>query len=484
MSFLAKKSFLIPTVAFLGCTIVGFIFFKIATRPDSSILTARHTTTAPFADSITVAPGTPLFFTWGVTPSPRAKAIARGATGEAERYGDTYAQTRALMTQLTDDLREVGLSLRDVVAVRANLVADPDLDMAGWDRAFGEFFGNAANPHRPARTTIGISRLFIRDYLAEVEFVAAVPAGRGPFTAGSRFERLHGRLNRAETNPNVKTYGRPAWPLATGKAIAPATALYFQSAMFPEPMMPRMLTMSLNMRMFRGDMSTQAESIFNQSMAALRDAGLTAANSIFTRNILYPDPKQNGFLDFSSFNAVYHQHYNNADNPNRVARTIMSSPGYARQGQLMTMETYAAYAGDQTARFTAADGSPVPLVAYGLSAERDHASGVATSGTAALTFVSGLIAPARGTMTEEAEAVFALARERLAAYGTTFDHVAQLRAYLNVGTRAPSIAEFQRVYAAAFPGPHKPALTILPVAALASDAQVEVEIITAHLPSP
>lgn len=481
MSASAKKFSLTVPAVFAVCTVAGFIFFKLNARAPG-VITARGGASTLFSDSVTVAPGTPLFFTWGVTPSPRAKALARGETDEAARYGDTYAQTRALMTQLTDDLREVGLSLRDVVAVRANLVADPELDMAGWNKAFGEFFGHATNPHKPARTTIGISRLFIKDYLAEVEFVAAVPPGRGPFTVGSRYERMYQRLRRVETNPNAYTYGRPTWPLATGKAIAPNTALYFQSAMFPEPMMPRMLTLPLNMRMFKGDMTGQAESVFKQSMAALKDAGLRPEHSIFTRNILYPDPKQGGYLDFTSFNDVYHKYYNNAENPNRVARTIMSAPGYAKQGQLMTMETYSAYEGDQSKRFMAADGSPLALVAYGLGDGATQASGVSTSPAAALTWVSGLIAEERGSMQAEAEAVFALAQERLAAYGATFEHVVQLRAYVVTGGNAALAAEFQKVYLAAFPGSHKPALTILPVNALANGALAEVEFLTATLP--
>lgn len=481
MSASAKKLPLVTAAVFIACSVAGYVFFKLNARAPA-VITAHGGETTPYSASVTVAPGTPLFFTWGVTPSPRAKAIARGETAPEQRYGDTYAQTRALMTQLTDDLREVGLTLRDVVAVRANLVADPELDMDGWNRAFGEFFGNATNPSKPARTTIGISRLFIHDYLAEVEFVAAVPPGRGPFTAGSRYERMYKRLGRVETNPNVYTYGRPTWPLATGKATAPDTALYFQSAMFPEPMMPRMLTMPLNMRMFRGDMTAQAESIFKQSMAALKDAGLKPENSLFTRNILYPDPKQGGYLDFTSFNDVYHHYYNNQENPNRVARTIMSAPGYARQGQLMTMETYAAYSGDQSKRFTAEDGTALPLVAYGLGDGVDQASGVATSPSAALTWVSGIIAPERGSMKEEAEAVFALATERIAAYGATLDNVAQVRAYLAISGNVAQAAEFQKVYAAAFSGAHKPALTILPVSALADGALAEVEFLTAHLP--
>src|SRR3954469_8226242 len=192
----ASKPLLVGAGVAVGLCLAAFAMLKVGSKPNGA-LTPRPGSSPYFADSVTVKPGTPLFFTWGVTPSPRAKAIGRGETkNEAERYGDTYAQARALMTQLTEDLREAGLSLRDVIAVRANLVAEPELDMEGWNRAFKEFFGNATNPHKPARTTIGISRLFPPDYRAEVEFVAAIPADRGPFAKGSRFERIYDRLHR------------------------------------------------------------------------------------------------------------------------------------------------------------------------------------------------------------------------------------------------------------------------------------------------
>ncbi len=479
----STKTALVTLAVAAGLTFAAFLLFLNASRPPAS-LTVRKGASPYFADSVTVAPGSALFFTWGVTPSPRAKAIARGETGEpGSRYGDTYAQARALMTQLTEDLREVGLSLRDVVAVRANIVAEPVLDMDGWNRAFAEFFGNASNPHQPARTTIGISRLFHPDYLVEVEFVAVFPPGRGPFTTGSRFERLYERFDRAETNPRVRSYGRPTWALSTGKAIAGGSALYFQSAQFPDPMMPNMATMPLRMRMYRGDVATQAEAIFKKQVAALQEAGLSPADAFFSRNILYPDPKNGGRMDFAGFNAAYHQIYNKADNPNRLARTVMSAPGYVQQGQLLTIETYAVFAGDVAARFTKEDGSKVPLLAFRSDPKANAASGVATSPEAALTFVSGLIASERGPMKQEATEVFELAKARLAAADATLDNVVQLRAYVVAGANGVLAAsEFEAVYNATFNGDHKPALTILPARALANDAKVEVELLAATLP--
>jgi enamine deaminase RidA (YjgF/YER057c/UK114 family) len=484
MNAVAKKSFLVGTAVFAGFVALVAVLFFVATRPNPA-LTARGATPGKmFVDSVTVAPGTGLFFTWGVTPSPRAKALARGeAHTEAERYGDTYAQARALMTQLTEDLREAGLTLRDVVAVRANLVAEPELDMAGWNKAFGEFFGTATNPHRPARTTLGISRLFHPDYRAEVEFIAAIPPGRGPFAVGSRFERMYDRLHRAETNDRVRSYGRPTWALSTGKAIAPGTALYFQSAIFPDPMIPGMAAMPLKMRMYKGDVGTQAEAIFKKQVAALTEAGLTPADAFFSRNILYPDPKNGGSLDFGAFNKAYSAIYNNPDNPNRLARTVMSAPGYVMQGQLLSIETYAAYPGDTSKLFVGESGKAVATKAFRSDAKAIASSGVATSPAAALTFVSGIIAAERGDMKTEAKAVMELAKARLVAAGVGFDDVVQVRAYLANGSDViGGVTGWEEVFGATFAGERRPALTSLPVKALANGAKLEVEFLAAKIP--
>jgi enamine deaminase RidA (YjgF/YER057c/UK114 family) len=253
-------------------------------------------------------------------------------------------------------------------------------------------------------------------------------------------------------------------------------------------MMPTMAAMPLKMRMYKGDVGTQAESVFKKHVAALTEAGLTAKDAFFSRNILYPDPKNGGRMDFASFNKAYSAIYNNPDNPNRLARTVMSAPGYAMQGQLLAVETYAAYSGDTAKLFApvAEGGKPAALKAFRADPKAIASSGVATSPAAALTWVSGLIAPERGEMKAEASAVFVLAKERLAAVGGDFSNVVQLRAYVAAGANAvTAVSDFEAVYATTFAGDHKPAVTILPVKALANNAKVEVEILAATVnPAP
>jgi len=74
-----------------------------------------------------------------------------------------------------------------------------------------------------------------------------------------------------------------------------------------------------------------------------------------------------------------------------------------------------------------------------------------------------------------------VAAERLQAAGATFDSVAQLRAYVVVGTDIGAIAGWDAAYATAFSGEHRPAVTVLPVKALPAGARLQVEMLAATL---
>jgi enamine deaminase RidA (YjgF/YER057c/UK114 family) len=69
--------------------------------------------------------------------------------------------------------------MKDVVYLRCYLVADPatgKLDVDGWNAAYREFFGTAANPTKPARATVGVAALVVPLWLVEVEAFAVFPA--------------------------------------------------------------------------------------------------------------------------------------------------------------------------------------------------------------------------------------------------------------------------------------------------------------------
>jgi enamine deaminase RidA (YjgF/YER057c/UK114 family) len=102
----------------------------------------------------------------------------RAAPGTRERFGDTKIQATGTLQRIEEQLRGLGLSMNDVVYLRAYLVADPQLgriDVQGWNEAYSEFFGTDTNPVRVARSTVGVSALVNPDWLIEIEAFAVYP---------------------------------------------------------------------------------------------------------------------------------------------------------------------------------------------------------------------------------------------------------------------------------------------------------------------
>ncbi|HEY6509452.1 MAG TPA: RidA family protein, partial [Vicinamibacterales bacterium] len=112
----------------------------------------------------------------GTTP-PVLKADA--PAGSRDRFGDTKTQAAGILKTIEGQLAPLGLSMKDVVYIRAYLVADPaaggKIDVAGWNAAYQAVFGTAANPTKTARSTVGVSALVNPDWLIEIEAFAVFP---------------------------------------------------------------------------------------------------------------------------------------------------------------------------------------------------------------------------------------------------------------------------------------------------------------------
>ncbi len=76
-------------------------------------------------------------------------------------------------------MKKAGLGLQDVIYLRVYIAADKAkegrFDYPGWFEAYGQFFGTAENPVKPARSTVGVASLVNPDWLIEIEAVAAYP---------------------------------------------------------------------------------------------------------------------------------------------------------------------------------------------------------------------------------------------------------------------------------------------------------------------
>jgi enamine deaminase RidA (YjgF/YER057c/UK114 family) len=113
-------------------------------------------------------------------PANRATLWMSGvAPARATPAGDTKAQAQSILKNIASQLSDHGLSMKDVIYLRAYVVPDPakdhKIDMQGWSAAYGEVFGTAENPTKPARATIGVASLVGADQLIEIEVVAAYP---------------------------------------------------------------------------------------------------------------------------------------------------------------------------------------------------------------------------------------------------------------------------------------------------------------------
>jgi enamine deaminase RidA (YjgF/YER057c/UK114 family) len=131
---------------------------------------------SPIASSVRVPPDSVLVYVSGTVPDA---VRADAAQGSVERYGDTYTQTRSVLSKVERELAGHGLGLSDVVMMRVFLVAPPGekrMDFAGMMRAYRERFGTAQQPNKPARSTMQVAGLVDPGWLVEIEVTAARPA--------------------------------------------------------------------------------------------------------------------------------------------------------------------------------------------------------------------------------------------------------------------------------------------------------------------
>jgi enamine deaminase RidA (YjgF/YER057c/UK114 family) len=134
--------------------------------------------TSPIAAGVAIPAGAAFVWTSGTVPpvvSPDAPA------GDRARFGDTKTQAAGTLKAIEQQLAGQGLTMADVVYLRCYLVADPAkgaIDTEGWNAAYREVFGTAANPTKPARSTVGVAALVNPLWLVEIEAFAVYPAAK------------------------------------------------------------------------------------------------------------------------------------------------------------------------------------------------------------------------------------------------------------------------------------------------------------------
>ena len=132
----------------------------------------------PISQSVQIPAGADTIYLSGTVP----QVINKDAKpGSREAYGDMEAQTTSVLNAISERLKRIGLTMGDVVMMRAYLVGDPAkdgaLDFGGFMKGYTKFFGTKEQPNLPSRSAFQIAGLARPGWLVEIEVVAAkVPA--------------------------------------------------------------------------------------------------------------------------------------------------------------------------------------------------------------------------------------------------------------------------------------------------------------------
>jgi len=128
----------------------------------------------PISVAVTVPTNAETIYFSGVLPDVADAAAPKGTPAA---YGSTETQTASVLRKLQAALAAEGLTFGDVVSLRVFLVGDPKLDnkldFNGLNAAFGQSFGTAAQPAKPARTALQVAALPLPGALVEIDLVAA-----------------------------------------------------------------------------------------------------------------------------------------------------------------------------------------------------------------------------------------------------------------------------------------------------------------------
>ena len=150
------------------CVIGAVVGLAFSTGAEAQ-LTRIGPATAAVADAVETKGTTDTLYISGITPpalDPSAPTVR----------GDTKTQTQNILKILGDILKGQGYGFGDVTMLRVFLVADPanggKMDFDGMKQAYGQVFGTADQPGRPARATVQVAGLVDEGQLVEIDAIA------------------------------------------------------------------------------------------------------------------------------------------------------------------------------------------------------------------------------------------------------------------------------------------------------------------------
>lgn len=156
---------LLPALMLAGSGAAQAQVTRIKSNPSAIIL-----------DAARVRAGADTIYVSGQLPSPVDPAMPMSAVDSVEDLGDTRTQTISVLGKIKAILESQGFAMSDIVKLSLFIAADPktgQMDFAGANAGFREFFGTAENPETTARSTFQVAALVGPYYLIEIEAIAA-----------------------------------------------------------------------------------------------------------------------------------------------------------------------------------------------------------------------------------------------------------------------------------------------------------------------
>jgi enamine deaminase RidA (YjgF/YER057c/UK114 family) len=131
----------------------------------------------------------------------------------------------------------------------------------------------------------------------------------------------------------------PQAPILSGVVVHPGTTLVYLSGQVPAAVDKALPADSIAAY---GDTKAQAISVFEKTKALLAAQKLGLGDIIKLTVFLVGDPKLGGKLDFKGFNEAYSLYFGTAEQPNKVARSVVQVTALANPGFLVEVEAIAA----------------------------------------------------------------------------------------------------------------------------------------------
>ncbi len=130
----------------------------------------------PISAAVEVPAGKSTVYLSGMVPPVADNDAPKGSVAS---YGNTEAQTVAVLKRIQEKLLHLKLGMGDVVKMQVFLVGDPDnknkLDFAGFMNGYTEFFGTTEQPKLPVRSAFQVAALAGPGMLVEIEVTAVRP---------------------------------------------------------------------------------------------------------------------------------------------------------------------------------------------------------------------------------------------------------------------------------------------------------------------